>query len=79
MSVGAVTMYMIHSLLTSGKQMADLTDALEALSLDTAHGTPGSTYCCQAIQFTFAANRHIGKLSDLCDDPSNQREYVMEG
>ena len=79
MSPGAVVMYIVHTLLTSGQQLADLPDALEALSIATTHGTLGSVFCCQSIYFTFAANRYVGKLADLREEAGEQDENVRKG
>ena len=39
---------------------------------DSNLGTPGPVYCCQAMQLTFAADEHIGKLIDQREERGNR-------
>jgi hypothetical protein len=65
LQIGTMVMYMTHVMLTTGHDSVDeLADQLVPLFEMTQGGIPGSMYCRQAIQFAFAANRHVGKLND---------------
>ena len=76
---GTMAMYIIHALLTPGWDCVDdLADALVHLYTNTIGGLPGQMYCRQAIQLTFAANRHVGKLSDQMEGTQHQTDQVTE-
>ena len=52
------------------------------LYTDTQGGLPGQMYCRQAIQLTFAANRHVGKLTDQMEGiqhPTDQETDNITG
>ena len=48
------------------------------LHTDTQGGLPGQMYCRQAIQLTFAANRHVVKITDHLEGPYNPKDQEPE-
>ena len=77
-SPGTAGMYIIHSLVTSSRdQLADLDEALNDMSRDSNHGIPGPVYCRQAMQLTFAADQHIGKLIDQREERGNHHPQLV--
>jgi hypothetical protein len=65
LQIGTVAMYVVHVMLATGHDSVDeVADQLVHVFEMTQSGIPGSLYCRQAIQFAFAANRHVGKLND---------------
>ena len=72
MSSGEVTMFMLHELLTTGRDnVSELIKVPEALYKKTRGGTPGHQYCRWAMQLTFAAGQCIGRLTE--DEETKER------
>ena len=72
MSSGEVTMFMLHELLTTGRDnVSELIKVPEAFYKKTGGGTPGHQYCRWAMQLTFAAGQCIGRLTE--DEETKER------